>query len=55
MKTNITTIRCIKGSIMPHCDVCNKLGPTILALASISRLILRKCDKAELYDNLFKS
>ena len=29
------------GSIIPHCEPCNKRGPTILALESKGKLILR--------------
>ena len=42
------------GSIKPHCEECNNLGATTLALESIFKLTLRKCDKALLNDNLFK-
>jgi hypothetical protein len=30
------------GSIIPHCVLCNKCGPTILAVGSKGKLILRK-------------
>ena len=43
------------GSIIPHCDECNNLGPTILALESSGKFNLRKCDKKELNDKRFKS
>ena len=43
------------GSIIPHCEPCNKRGPITFALASIDRFILRLCDSAELKDKRFKS
>ena len=32
------------GSIMPHCDPCNNLGSTTLALESKGKLIFLSCD-----------
>ena len=43
------------GSIIPHCDEWRWRGATTLALASISRLTLRRCDIAELKVNRFRS
>ena len=43
------------GSIYPHCEPCNKRGPTTFALASSGKFNFLLCDKAELNDSLFKS
>ena len=43
------------GSITPHCDPCSWRGPVTLALASIGRFNLRRCEMKELYDSRFKS
>ena len=42
------------GSIIPHCDACNNLGPTTFALESRGKFSLRKCEIAELNDRRFK-
>ena len=39
MQSNISTIRVSTGSIIPHCDECNNLGPTTFALESNGKLI----------------
>ena len=43
------------GSIIPHCEECNNLGPTTLALESSGKFNFLKWEINELYDNLFKS
>ena len=43
------------GSIYPHCEECNKRGPTTFALASNGKLNLRICEIKEFHDNLFRS
>ena len=43
------------GSIIPHCEECNNLGPIILAVESNGKLIFLRCDKNELNDKRFKS
>ena len=43
------------GSIIPHCDECNNLGPIILALESNGKFNFLKCEIKELNDKRFKS
>ena len=43
------------GSIMPHCEPCNNLGPTTLALESKGKLIFLSCDIKELKESLLRS
>ena len=43
------------GSIIPHWDEFNSLGPTTFALGSIGRLIFRKCDMKAFQLRRFKS
>ena len=43
------------GSMIPHCDPCNNLGPTTLALESSGKFTLRNCDIKELNDRRLRS
>ena len=43
------------GSINPHCEECNKRGPTTLALESKGRLTFLRRERAELKDKRLRS
>ena len=43
------------GSINPHWVLCNKWGPTILAVGSNGKLVFLKCEICVNQDNRFKS
>ena len=43
------------GSIIPHCELCNKCGATTFAVGSNGNIIFLKCEINVNHDNLFKS